>query len=154
MILTKFSFKQKSKSSDWQIDNLNLGKINLLVGKNATGKSRVLDEITLLSDYLKDFNLFSNDIEEDVKWELEFIDEKSNIIKYKFSAKSNSDSLGMLEENLKVNDLVIVDRRNNKAKIYSQKSGKYQNINPPDTSLIISVRRDKIEFPIFEKILA
>ncbi|HQU44999.1 MAG TPA: hypothetical protein PK867_19440, partial [Pirellulales bacterium] len=38
---------------EWTLDGLELGQVNLLVGKNATGKSRVINVITNLADQLQ-----------------------------------------------------------------------------------------------------
>jgi len=51
------SIKYKENLSDWTIQGsgnvpLNLGQINLVVGQNATGKTRTLDIIRLISDLI------------------------------------------------------------------------------------------------------
>lgn len=65
--LTKFQIKLKNidyiqdpnLSSQWKIEGLSFGDINLIVGKNASGKSRILQSVNHLallistSDYLQ-----------------------------------------------------------------------------------------------------
>jgi predicted ATPase len=47
MFLRKFSFRENAgKKSEWIIDNVGLGPINLVVGKNTSGKTRTLNALT------------------------------------------------------------------------------------------------------------
>ena len=137
----------------WTINHIELGKTNLIVGRNATGKSKFLTEIAALASYLSNNEMLPTLLfggESEFAWELEFIDEKQNIINYKIKLVSDE---WYQDEKLVVNDLVIAERNQDYAKVYSSLSNTYININPPDDILIISSRRDKDEFPFFEKII-
>ncbi len=47
MHLTNFTFRENAgEKSEWLIDNVSLGSINLVVGKNTSGKTRTLNAIT------------------------------------------------------------------------------------------------------------
>jgi len=53
MILKKFSYSEfPDKVTSWSIDGLVLEDINLLVGKNATGKTKTLEKISWLGNML------------------------------------------------------------------------------------------------------
>src|SRR5262245_42778758 len=53
MRLVTLSYKEfEGKDQEWILDELGLGARNLLVGKNATGKSRTLNVISALAKIL------------------------------------------------------------------------------------------------------
>ncbi len=151
MLLSKFSYKSISEFGSWEIDNLYLDKFNLIVAKNATGKSMTLLKMSIINNLIKGVNI-ANDTNGFYQWEFEFID-NSSIVSYKFSFETNLKGNIKLEETLKVNSFTIIDRVNEQARIYSELTKKYINITPPDASLVISSRRDKYEFPVSEKII-
>lgn len=151
MILSKFSYKSVSEYGNWEIDNLSLDKFNLIVARNATGKSMTLLEMSVISNFIKNVN-FANDAIVYSQWILEFV-EDNTIIDYKFSYDANPDKSIELTENLKVNNFNIIDRVNENAHIYSELKKEYLKVTPPDRSLLISSRRDKNEYPISEKII-
>jgi AAA domain, putative AbiEii toxin, Type IV TA system len=151
MILSKFSNKSISEYGNWEIDNLSLDKFNLIVAKNATGKSMTLLEMSKISSFIKNVN-FANDAKVYDQWILEFLDNNTKI-DYTFSYDANPNKNLKLSENLKINDFTIIDRLNENAQIYSELKKEYLNVTPPDRSLLISSRRDKNEFPISEKII-
>ncbi len=54
MYLRKFTFRENAgKQIEWLIDNVSLGEINLMVGKNSSGKTRTLNALTDLVSMLK-----------------------------------------------------------------------------------------------------
>jgi recombinational DNA repair ATPase RecF len=55
MILRKINYHEfKGESNYWELKDLTLERINLLVGKNATGKTRTLRIIDTLSHLITD----------------------------------------------------------------------------------------------------
>jgi AAA15 family ATPase/GTPase len=44
--------EDKGKASEWRLDDCQLGNINLVVGHNASGKSRILRAINFLAHLL------------------------------------------------------------------------------------------------------
>jgi ABC-type multidrug transport system ATPase subunit len=83
MYLRTFSFKENAgKSIEWLIDNMSLGEINLMVGKNSSGKTRTLNALTDLVAMLKgrgtsatgpvSYELIFRNGEEFMKYELEY----------------------------------------------------------------------------------
>jgi energy-coupling factor transporter ATP-binding protein EcfA2 len=54
MYLQQFSFRENAElPTEWFIDQVSLGEINLVVGKNSSGKTRTLNAITDLVNMLK-----------------------------------------------------------------------------------------------------
>ncbi|MFM7714099.1 MAG: ATP-binding protein, partial [Microcystis sp.] len=53
MKLDQFEYiSNRGKPNEWRIDGCQLGNINLIVGKNASGKSRIVKSIYKLSELL------------------------------------------------------------------------------------------------------
>jgi predicted ATPase len=53
MYLRKFTFREnEGQKIEWLIDDVHLGKINLIVGKNSSGKTRTLNALSELVDFL------------------------------------------------------------------------------------------------------
>ncbi len=54
MYLRKLTFSEnEGKTIEWLIDNVHLGRINLIVGQNSSGKTRTLNAISEMVDLLK-----------------------------------------------------------------------------------------------------
>jgi len=71
-------------SPSWKLENLQLSEINLIVGKNATGKTRTCSTISTLARIINlkpEFNW-------EEKWEVIF-ENSSYTIEYKFSTTAN-----------------------------------------------------------------
>ena len=78
------------QDTNWELENLELGSVNLLVSKNATGKSRTLSTIDLLVKMItqkRDLNwgakwsiLFENDQHEEVLYEFKRVRLQSDVI--------------------------------------------------------------------------
>jgi AAA15 family ATPase/GTPase len=54
-------FQDEGLPNSWRIEECEIGNVNLIVGKNATGKSRILANINLLADLLTGKDLKEND---------------------------------------------------------------------------------------------
>jgi AAA15 family ATPase/GTPase len=54
MYLRKLTFREnEGKKIEWLIDDVHLGKINLIVGQNSSGKTRTLNAVSEMVDLLK-----------------------------------------------------------------------------------------------------
>ena len=54
MNLQSFTFRENAgQNIEWLIDNVSLGEINLVVGKNSSGKTRTLNALSDLVSMLK-----------------------------------------------------------------------------------------------------
>lgn len=83
MYLHSFSFRENAgKTIEWLIDNVSLGEINLVVGKNSSGKTRTLNALSDLVSMLKgngttasgpvNYDLIFRNSEEFMRYELAY----------------------------------------------------------------------------------
>ena len=72
MKLDQFEYiSNRGEPSEWRIDGCQLGNINLIVGKNASGKSRIVKSIYKLSELLSGSEKFDPSFRKDT-WHLFF----------------------------------------------------------------------------------
>lgn len=140
MILSSFSYKEPG----WELAGLSpLNPVNLLVAKNATGKSRSVRAIQAVTSFLqmKETNMFPRTFStemiftarEDINWTL------------KYSFRINE---GFIEkEELVVGEEVLIKRTKVTAKY------KQDKIDPPSEKLVVQIRRDKNQYPEIEKLM-
>lgn len=134
--------------SNWELSNLELGTVNLIVGKNATGKTRTLHTIDLLVKMITQ----KRNLNWGGQWEVVFENDKKEEIKYQFSTsyqkqgvtfeKMCLDERLMLSRNRQYKDSVKI--RNN--------NGTFDFIYPPDGKLIIHTNRDIKKYPYLDDI--
>lgn len=159
MYLKSISYKYKSKrKTNWKVDNISFGKFNFIVGKNATGKSRLL---ALLNDLVRmfgkndggvnsiDYKAIDFDDNFQSFWHFTFIDKDSNVYDYQLQISFEE----IIEEKLIYNKSLVLNRDKNKASIFSYRLNEFIDIAPPKKKLTSEVRRDEIDFPFFEKII-
>lgn len=142
MILKKVNYEQNINSPNanpWFIDDLQLTNLNLIVGKNATGKSMALNLIHNLS------LLVLGIVKKDGAWELEFKYKDDQIYTYYLNIQKGI----VANERIKIGEKFVLDRSIAKTTIHSEKNGDIE-ISPPSDKLVINIRRDKKEFPFFE----
>lgn len=134
MKLTNFTYN----SWDWHLENLELDTVNLIVGKNAVGKSKTiaaLNEVVLF--------LMQKNTPFDINCLLTFTD-NSQIIEYEFSIHNNV----VKKERLKVDGKNLLCRESSKEAVLHD-----TEINPPENKLVFHVRRDTKQYPYIEKIM-
>lgn len=139
MELTHFFYKEDT----WALTQaIPLKNVNLLVGKNAVGKSKVIDAIYKMANLIlqQEIPFVSKRF---FSTTLTFKEEKE-VIEYHFAYR-----LGRItEENLTINGECLLTR--NEDETWLEEKG----INPPEDKLTLHVRRDTIQYPYFEKIIA
>lgn len=132
---------------DWEIKDLELDRVNLLVGRNATGKSRTLATIDLLYKMLTQKRHLNRGCE----WEIVFQTQNSDIIEYKFG--TSSETTGVTYEIIKFNDSEILKRYGPcQAILKNFLTGTMIDIFPPSDKLVLHVNRDVKRFPFLEEI--
>ena len=135
---------------NWELKNIQFGVVNLIVGKNATGKTRTLQTIDLLVKMIAQ----KRDLNWGGQWEAKFENEKKDEIRYQFS--SSYQKHGVTFEKILLNgDLVLSrDRKNNneQAKIKNFLENTWDVVYPPENKLVIHTNRDKRKFPFLEDI--
>jgi len=134
---------------EWRLDGLSLGPINLIVGKNATGKSRTLNVISSLAGMLlnqRKPTLFSAD------YDVVFEDE-DRILRYELKIEERK----VLREKLTINRVVRLERGNaGKGHIFAEKIGGGTKVRfqTPQDELAAVARRDTIQHsflqPLFD----
>lgn len=137
MILTSFKYREK----DWELSEIvPLGIVNLLVGRNATGKTRTIKAIYDVTSFLQ---MKGVAVPKSFESSLSFKYADSGLT-YSFKI----DDGVVVKENLIVNGEIIIKR--------SKSSAKYrvETINPPDDKLIVQIRRDRKLYPEIENIIS
>jgi len=144
MLLKSLSYSENmDKPEFWKVEGLSFDDMNLIVGKNASGKSRViriLDVVAkMISGRLTD--LFNG------RWELSFNNENET---YLFSCYI--DDRIILEEKIVINGFTMLDRQKDRGSIFDMSGGKKQQkeYSPPIDKFTVQVRRDKKEYPFLE----
>jgi AAA15 family ATPase/GTPase len=136
------------QDENWELQNLRFDSVNLIVGKNAVGKSRTLNTIDLLNNILKQSS-FPNS---NSSWKIIFENSKKELIVYQFTTNKNTQSIDY--ESIIINKELFLERKNNLAKIKSANTASWTTINPPKDKLVLHIRRDIIDYPYLEEIIA
>lgn len=165
-------FKYKNETREWKIDELELNSINLIVGQNATGKTRVIDAIKNLSELICGKPL-SSKVEESYEVSLT---ENGDSYRYLLKVKGQH----ILEERLeeinfeknngrrdevdKTNEIdrinktekkeLLIRKENGEGTIYSQKDEKNLEFGIQENQLAIVFKNDKIHHKFVEKIVS
>ena len=146
MKLNKISYLTEK----WELEGVSFEKLNLVVGKNATGKSRLLNVIKGFAEMIKNDNLIYNG-QWDVTFGLNDKDDFYNFQIYKLPAfQSPHEILNQGKHNKTIN---LLSRDDNGAKIYSEISNAFVSINPPNDKLTLHTRRDTKDYPYFEDLV-
>ena len=142
MRLTKVNyseFQNHARHNYWELKDLVLGKLNLIVSKNAIGKTRTINVIQSLALIINSQANFKNG-----SWHVEFEGNSDEKLSYELTLVEGKVTHEKLD--FKSEEKLL---RNSKTKIVSETQGKIE-IEPPDDKLVMLVRRDKKEHPYFE----
>jgi energy-coupling factor transporter ATP-binding protein EcfA2 len=144
MQLESITYAQfEGKPEEWSITDFLFGNINLIVGKNATGKSRTLSIIQALG------NLVSGDIKLQFKsgnYKVIF-DKDGEKITYLLKYEESK----VVKEKLVVSSDIKLDRGSGgEGKIYMVEDKKLRNFQAPPSELACVNRRDSLQHPFFE----
>ncbi len=147
MILTHLDFyENKDKETYWEIHNVNLGVFTLVIGLNATGKTRFITVISRLVTMLSKRTPHLSD----GNWFVTFRD-----LKEQKHYEYRLDILNGIVENetLSINHELKLERQGTTGKMFSATSRRMKTFNPPETELTHHVRRDVKEFPFLEDLV-
>jgi energy-coupling factor transporter ATP-binding protein EcfA2 len=143
MILKSFEyFEFINDKKFWAIKSFELEKINLFTAKNATGKSRTIKAIHLLSTSIMD-NYFNDH----ANYAVEFSD-GSEKYHYVFS---NDGKKVVSEKLIKDNTTLLYRDGTGKGEIFTAQLNRNIDFQAQENKLAIS-RRDKLQYPYLEKI--
>lgn len=127
----------------WKLEGCTFGNINLIVGKNATGKSRTLSVVNGLANLLSgerklhyisgDYNVDFDNNGQDINYILHY--ENSSVIKEELNIDSESK---------------LKRRKGGVGSIYYTKLGESIDFQTPPNELAAVARRDEIQHPFLE----
>lgn len=134
----------------WELSNLELSSLNLIVAKNATGKSRTLLTIDLLIKMItqkKNLNWGS-------KWSIDFLNHQNQKIRFEFATKYQDEGK-VTAEKISIDGQQVLFRYNNKdgrVILRNYVSQRNDIIYPPSNKLTLHVNRDIRKYPYLEDI--
>ena len=132
--------------SGWNLNLIQFQPVNLIVGKNAVGKSRLIQGLSNAVQYILQATDNNNDTSFGAIFK--FMSEKEYFY-YHFSyIKGKVVREGLVKEN-QDNVLESLLERDAEATFLHG-----EVINPPDDKLVLHVRRDTVQYPYFEKIVS
>ena len=144
MRLKSITYSQfEGRPKEWDLEEYSMGNINLLVGKNATGKSRTLNIIRGLG------NLVSGDVKlQYISGNYEVIfDKEGELISYSLKYEENK----IVLEKMIVGSEVKLDRSlKGKGTIRYEEEDTSMKFQAPETELACVNRRDSDQHPFFE----
>lgn len=146
MQLSAISYREYAQDPrEWILRKVRFGDVNLLVGRNATGKTRSLNIIYALSNLLagQTSNLLPGE------WTAEFIDQNDCYI-YKLVIKNRAVKFEKLERIRKnIKRLLLVRRKSGAGKILHEKPNRLLDFQSPPDQIAAVARRDKIQHSYF-----
>jgi len=132
----------------WELTNLRLGDINLVVGKNATGKSRTLSTIDLFTKMISQ----RRSLNWGSRWQTEFINHAGDQINFDFSTKYIEEGK-VTSESIRINGKNTLFReKDGRVKIENRLSGTFDMVYPPENKLTLHTNRDVRKYPFLEDI--
>jgi predicted ATPase len=146
MILRKIDYHEfDGKPNYWALKDLTLGKINLLVGKNATGKTNTITKITWLGNMLAGLQ---SQLLNSANYYVEFTD-VNDIYKYHLNISMQNVMLEKLEIN---SDEKLSRADNGIGEIYAEEIGRKIKFQLPSNQIVAVSRRDTIQHPYLKKL--
>lgn len=136
-------YEHKGEQNFWQVNNISLSQNNLIIGINATGKTRLLN---LIGNFAK---IIAKKARFNGHFEFDFINKTNN---YSYILEIEKDNI-INNEVLKRNEKTLLDRQKGKGKIFSNTESKIIDFSPPENELTINVRRDTREYPYLEDLI-
>jgi len=147
MILTKVDyFENKGQDNYWEIKDVNLGMFSLIIGQNATGKTRLVNVISGFAKMLsKKIPLIQTG-----NWNLKFRNQTTNV-DYEYHLNISKGVVNL--EEVKLGKKLLLKRQKEQGELFSNTKNKMIPFNPPEDELTVHVRRDVKEFPFLEDFL-
>lgn len=144
MKLTHFEFTHYiDQPQQWTLKGFDPDMLTLLVGQNASGKSRTLSVINTLARLLSGKQKLGFD---SAKYTAHFDNGPDKLV-YCLTYKNSA----VIEETFKVNDNVLLDRgAKGEGVIYAALEKKQNTFQTPPTELATVARQDSLQHPFFE----
>ncbi|WP_413175316.1 ATP-binding protein [Anabaena azotica] len=141
--------EDQGKPSQWRLDGCQLGNVNLIVGKNASGKSRTLRAINFISNLLSGDKVIRPDgrLRE---WKLIFDSDQEDRKKVYILQAENGQ---VVKEIFTIGSKTYLDRKESgEGKVWAEKLDQDIDFQTPLDGVAIFKRRDSIQHPQFEEI--
>ena len=150
MILKTISYRHfQGDPQEWALENLALGQINLITGKNASGKSMTLGVVVSLAKLLSGSAKIDT---ESAPFEYDVIfDYEHETYRYRLSIRNGK----IVLETLQRDDQVLLTREGGgKGRIFTEHVSSTDqtmlDFQPPENELGVVVRRDAIQHPFLQ----
>lgn len=142
--------KTPDNGNGWKINNCILNKINLITGKNSSGKTRLLKGIYSLVKLLSDGEDLDFKMNITYSWVICLKNDTGKEIEYQLKYKNKN----ILEEKLLIDGIVYFNRDNSGiGKItYESLDNKQLDFEVEENRLVIKTKRDKKQHPALEDI--
>ncbi|GHS90157.1 hypothetical protein AGMMS49957_15350 [Synergistales bacterium] len=146
MILKKLVYSEfEGQPNYWELTELALERINLLVGKNATGKTNTINRILWLANLLGGVQPFMFN---SCNYRIELSDDNDT---YVYTLRISLQKV--VEEKLTINGEEKFSRSNNgEGKIFAERLGSMLDFQVPTNQLVAVARRDKIQHSYLDKL--
>lgn len=146
MKLTSFSYKQSQiqNGNPWELSEFPLRESNLLFGKNATGKTRILRCINAIAILIKSPQQILNG-----HWQIVLNSIDGDVLTYELVLSNGV----VAREKLSVNGENKLIRTTEATSLWSSIQNKMIEVAPPNDRLTVHVRRDEREFPYLENLV-
>ena len=132
--------------SGWNLNPIQFQPVNLLVGKNAVGKSRLIKGLSNAVQYI--LQAVDNNYNSSFGATFIFLSGEERIV-YHFSYFDGKVALEKLLRESSPNHFEPLLERDTEGTILHGEA-----INPPEDKLVLHVRRDTVQYPYFEKIVS
>lgn len=145
MKLIEFSYKDVN----WELLNLELNTASLIVGKNATGKTRALKQLSTFFKIIRQTGPYSSNGE----FRARFEKNNGDIFTYHFINNGESSDNWSITEKLLINDRLVLERIPGKeVQLFNVIDNTFEIVNPPANKLVIHIHRDIKKYPFLEDI--
>lgn len=133
----------------WHLQDLQVDDVSLLVGKNATGKSKALALIDRLAKIITQ----RSSLQDSEYWHISFLMENGQSLKFEFKTIEEDKEVTVEYERVRLNERVVLNRPSrDKASLYNSANQTYDEVNPPFGKLVVHVSRDVKKYPWIEEI--
>jgi len=134
----------------WELSNLQLSDMNLIVAKNATGKTRTLLTIDLLVKMItqkKNLNWGS-------RWTVDFVNHQNQSISFEFATKYQDEGI-VTAEKISIDGKQVLFRHHKQGTVVLKNfvTQKEDTIYPPNNKLTLHVNRDVRKYPYLEDLI-
>lgn len=143
MFLQTLSYiENHTKDCPWSVNNVTFGKINLIVGKNSTGKTRLLNII-------KNVGLFFTGAKKLTGTQIIEFSFKDGKVLYNYKVETVNSKIQF--ESLVTGRRKLLSRsKDGIGSIYSQDKKEQLRFKIPETEMAIVTKRDEIQHPFLE----